>query len=261
MRYDGYFPSAKLHMTLSLIVHANSKVGKTTLGGTCPKPCLVLDAEGGSKFLPYAKTYWNPLTEAPPECDGSWEVCVVVVSGIDTLNSVYAWLITGQTCFASLVVDSISEVQRKLKEQLVGTEQMKMQDWGVLLTRMEWIIRALRDLTEHPTSPLSVVMFVAETRERNGKWKPYMQGQMEISLPYLVDLTGFLYVDHVQDPYDTLVMHEVRRLWIGQHPQFESGERLQGRLGTTYIDNPNVEAMLQQTYPQILTPISQETSS
>lgn len=256
MRTDGYAYSAQREMVMSLLVHASSKVGKTTLAATCPKPMLLIDAEGGSKFLPYTKISWDPMMGGPPECDGTWDVCVVHVRTIDTLAYAYNWLVTGQHCFTSVVIDSISETQRRLKEMLVGTEQMKMQDWGVLLTRMEALIRQYRDLTLHPTNPISVAMFIAETREKLGRWKPYMQGQMEVSLPYLMDLIGYLYVDSVVNPVDPTQAITVRRLWIGPHPQFESGERLQGRLGTTFVEEPNVEAMLQATYPEILNPVT-----
>lgn len=251
MRTDFYYPFAKQEMVLSLLVHAASKVGKTTLAGTCPKPLLLLDAEGGSKFLPYPKTTWDPVTGPPPECDGSWEVCVVHIRQYETLSQVYQWLALGQHCFASLCLDSISESQRRLKENLVGTEAMKMQDWGVLLTRMEFVIRSFRDLTLHPTNPVSVAMFISETRELNGRWKPYMQGQIAITLPYLMDLIGYLYVDQVPSPQDPTVVVPARRLWLGPHPQFESGERVQGRLGTTFVEHPNVEGMLQTVYPAI----------
>lgn len=254
MRTDPYAASALQEMVLSLLVHAGSKVGKTTLAGTCPKPLLLLDAEGGSKFLPYRKTSWDPVTGPPPECDGTWDVCVVHVRKYETLSQAYQWLLYGQHCFASLCIDSISESQRRLKEQLVGTEAMKMQDWGKLLTQMEVLIRSYRDLTLHPTNPLSVAMFISETRETNGKWKPYMQGQIAVTLPYLMDVIGYLYVEQVPDLNDPLVAHSVRRLWIGPHPQFESGERVQGRLGITFVDSPNVEGMLQAVYPQMFAP-------
>lgn len=252
MRTDWYAASAKREQVLSMLLHASSKIGKTTLAGTSPKPMLLLDAEGGSKFLPYAKTTWDPVTGPPPECDDTWEICVVHIRQIETLAQVYQWLVVGQHCFASLCLDSISEAQRRLKDNIVGTNQMKIQDWGTLLTRMDNLIRSFRDLTLHPTNPISVAVFISETREVNGKWKPYMQGQIAVALPYWMDIIGYLYVDQVPDVYDPLVTNQVRRLWIGPHPQFESGERVQGRLGTTFVEQPNIEGILQTVYPGIL---------
>lgn len=250
MRQDQWAPSARLPYSnvLSLLVHANSKVGKTTLAGTSPKPLLLLDAEGGSKFLPYPKTYWDPMTGPPPACDGTWEVCVVVVRSWETLSMTLQYLVMGAHCFASLCIDSITEVQRRLKNNLVGTDAMKQQDWGVLLTRMETLVRDYRDLTLHPTNPISVATFIAETRETNGRYKPYMQGAMGVSLPYLMDVIGYLYVADAVNPHDPTGMPvRQRQLLVSPHPQYEAGERVQGRLGDVVYE-PNVEMMLYTVY-------------
>lgn len=243
---------------LSLLVHADSKIGKTTLASTCPKPLLMFDAEGGSKFLPLRKVFWDPITGPPPQWDGSWDMCVVVVRQFDTMPMACQWLVMGQHSFASVVIDSISEIQRRLKNTLVGTEAMKQQDWGVLLARMEVTIRDFRDLTLHPTNPISVAMFIAETRAtgKDGKFRPYMQGAMGTTLPYLMDVIGYLYLQDVPDMNDPLVVHKVRSLLVTPHPMFEAGERVQGRLGSV-VYNPNVEQMLAQVYqPQPATPVA-----
>ncbi|MPZ21922.1 MAG: AAA family ATPase, partial [Luteitalea sp.] len=94
--------------TLSLLIHADSKAGKTTLVASAPPPLLILDAEGGSKFLPVRKTTWDGL-RPPPAYDGSWEVCVVMVREFSTLVNVFQWLQTGQHHFRSFGIDSITE--------------------------------------------------------------------------------------------------------------------------------------------------------
>lgn len=236
--------------TLSLLIHADSKVGKTTVSATSPPPILALDAEGGWKFIPLRKTVWDPMQGPPPAYDGTWDVCIVVVRDWATVQNVLQWLLSGQHHFRSLVVDSISEIQRRCKSNLTGTEALKMQDWGQLLNLMDATIRGFRDLTLHPTNPMQVVVFIAETREGNGgKWKPYMQGQIGVALPYWMDIVGYLFV---QDVYDENGQPngKMRRLLISPHPQFEAGERVQGRLGGI-VDEPNVWRMLTQVYPQL----------
>lgn len=57
-----------------------------------------------------------------------------------------------------------------------------------------------------------------------------MQGQISVSLPYWVDIAGFLYPDWELDA-NGQPTKEVRRLWIGPHPQYLCGERVQGLLG------------------------------
>src|SRR6266516_4777823 len=48
------------HERLSALIHGDTKLGKSTLANTAPKPCLVLDAEGSWRFTIGRKIYWNP---------------------------------------------------------------------------------------------------------------------------------------------------------------------------------------------------------
>ena len=237
--------------TLSMLVHGDSKVGKTTLAATSPPPILVLDAEGGWKFLPMRMIQWDPITGPPPAYDGTWEVCHVMVRSWDTLGYAFQWLQTGQHQFRSVVIDSISEIQRRLKENLVGTEALKQQDWGRLLALMDNNIRGFRDLTLHPTNPVMCIVFIAETRQdQNGKWKPYLQGAISVARPYWMDIVGYLSVVDVMNAAGQYDGSKARRLLIAPNAQYEAGERVQGRLPGT-IDNPNVTQMLVTVYPQL----------
>lgn len=246
--------------TLSLLIHAASKTGKTTLSATAPRPIVHFDAEGGSKFLPGSEALmrklgrplvmiqWDPR-QPPPVWDGTWDVAVVPVTGWQAVQQGYQWLQSGQHQFQTLVVDSISEIQRRAKANLVGTEQMKIQDWGQLLTVMDNVIRGFRDFTNEPHNPIRVAVFIAETRQNNsnGKYVPYMQGQIGVSLPYWMDIVGYLYVDQVPSA-DGQSMVPIRRLLVAQHPQFEAGERVQGLVGPV-IDDPDISVILERVYP------------
>lgn len=219
------------HQRLSVLIHAASKVGKSSTSATAPKPILVLDAEGSWRFIPLRKVYWDPVTGPPPAYDGTWDACVVTVSEWGTVSHVYNWVAQYQTPFQSIVIDSITEIQRRCKQNMVGTEAMKIADWGVMLAQMDHVIRGFRDLALQPTLGVRCVVFIAETRQSQaGKWVPYMQGQISVSLPYWVDICGYMYPDWELDA-NGQPTHEVRRLWISPHPQYEAGERVQGRLG------------------------------
>jgi hypothetical protein len=215
---------------ISLLVHAASKAGKSSLTATSPKPVLVLDAEGSWRFIPVRKVYWDPAREQPPVYDGTWDACIVQVRDWDTVMQVYNWMITYQLPFTSVVIDSVTEIQRRCKQNLKGTDAMKIQDWGVLLTLMDNVIRGFRDLTLIPWSAVRCVVFVAETKQREDKmWAPHMQGAIATSMPYWVDIIGYLYPDFDLDGNGQPTV-EVRRLLIGPNAQFVSGERVQGRL-------------------------------
>jgi hypothetical protein len=227
---------------VSMLIHGLSKSGKSYLADTAPAPRLVIDAEGGAstRFTASKKTVWNPQTDGPPEADGTWETCVVYIRTFQDVQRVYDWLNSGKHPFKSVVIDSLSETQQRCIDSLVGTDQMKIQDWGDLGRKMSALVRSYRDLIIHPTNPLQVVIFVAMTRDLDGVRRPFVQGQLSNTLPYYVDVVGYLWSE----------LNEVgtthRRLLCAQHEKFEAGDRT-GRLGAV-IDNPNITEILATIY-------------
>lgn len=235
--------------SLAVLIHAGSKKGKSTLALTSPKPILVLDAEGGWKFMRVRKRYWDPLAGGPPKNDGTWDVCIVVVRTWDTVQQVFQYLVQTPHQFMTIVIDSVTEVQRRCRAQLKGTTEMKIQDWGTLLTQMDATIRGYRDLALQPNLTIRCVVFIAETRLQDGKYGPYMQGQISTALPYWMDIVGYLYVDTEQDE-NGQPTQKVRKLLIGDHPQFVTGERVQGQLPDV-ITRPNLADMYRRVYEPI----------
>lgn len=241
--------------TLSVLIHAPSKTGKSTLSSTAPTPLIVLDAEGGWRFIkeagyrsgrPLRKIFWNPLAEAIPRHDGTWDVCIVTVNSWGTLHATYDALLRYEHDFRGLCLDSITEAQRRCKENINSNGQMQIQDWGRLLTEMDKLIRGFRDLILQPNN-VRVVVFLAETREDKGRYRPYMQGQISISLPYWMDVVGYLFVAQDMDEHGQPTI-PVRKLLIGPNPTYESGERVQGMLDPIITD-PNITTMVNAIFP------------
>lgn len=242
---------------LSMLIHGSSKAGKSTLTSTAPLPLLVIDAEGSWKFIktrgfrsgvPLRKKTWDPAQGPPPRHDGTWDFCYVAVASWATMRQVYQWLTQAPHDFQSIVLDSITELQRRCKQNISSDGLVKGYDgWGALLVQMDGVIRGFRDLTIMP-GPVRCVLFVAETREENGKWRPYMQGQISTSLPYWVDICAYAFQTRVADADGNNTVSQVS-LFIGSHPSFESGERVQGALPDTIV-NPDVEAMLDTIYAE-----------
>jgi hypothetical protein len=235
---------------LSVLVHASSKVGKSTLASSAPTPHLVLDAEGSWKFIKKRKIYWDvrkPVPRWTPEAE--WEVCIVNVSSWQDIQTAYTLLSQREHDFRSVSLDSITEVQRRLKANLKGTEALQIQDWGSLLTLMDDQIRKFRDLITQNTNPVECVVMIAETAERNGKWRPHMQGAIAAQLPYMVDICGYLFVEQELDA-DGQPTKKVRKLYIGSHPSFETGERVQGTLPDN-VSDPNIDQMIKTIYDNV----------
>ena len=218
--------------SLTIMVYGESKVGKSSFAVTAPYPRLMLDVEGGHRFLPINIKYWDPMTEEPPLADGTWDTVVVKVNEYDVVMKTFQWLQSGKHQFKSLIIDSISELQVKCMDNIAGTEQMKMQQWGELLRHMGALLRDLRDLTMHPTQPLEAVILTAMARKgQDGVYRPYLQGQLAIQAPYFYDILGAIVVETEPNPDPLQAPFKVRRMYVERTPEYEAGERVQGRLG------------------------------
>ena len=238
-----------INRSLTLMIHGESKTGKSTLAVSAPEPRLMHDVEGGHKFLPIKVKYWDPMTSEPPEYDGSWDTCVVVTTSYDQMLRSFAWLQSGKHPFKSVIVDSISELQVKAIESIAGREQLQLQTWGELLRAITGLMRDLRDLTTHASNPLQAVVLTAMTREQNGVRRPYLQGQSAVTAPYLYDITGYLAIEEWPDPDPTKPHNKFRRLHISQSNKFIAGERVGGRLGTVVEqDDLSVTRMIERIY-------------
>lgn len=240
---------SQVQRSLTMMVYGESKVGKSTFAVTAPYPRLMLDVEGGHRFLPIIVKYWDPLREEPPVADGTWDTCVVTVRDYDTVLKTYQWLQLGKHQFKSLIIDSISELQVKCMDSIAGNEQMKMQQWGELLRHMGALLRDLRDLTMHPTNPLEAVILTAMARSSDGRSRPYLQGQLAIQAPYFYDILGALTVESVPNPDPLQPPYKVRRMYVERTNEYEAGERVQGRLGAIVEqENLGVERMLDTVF-------------
>ena len=223
---------SEVDRSLTLMVYGESKVGKSTFAVTAPYPRLMLDVEGGHRFLPINVKYWDPIREEPPQADGTWDTVVVQVRDYDVVMKAFQWLQSGKHQFKSLIIDSISELQVKCMDNIAGTEQMKMQQWGELLRHMGALLRDLRDLTMHPTQALEAVILTAMARKgQDGVYRPYLQGQLAIQAPYFYDILGAITVETMPNPDPLQPPYKVRRMYVERTPEYEAGERVQGRLG------------------------------
>lgn len=236
--------------SLSALIYGPSKAGKSTLAITSPYPRLMLDVEASARFLPIQGKVWDPMREDPPLADGTWDTCVVPTLDYNTVLKVYQWLQLGRHQFKSLVIDSISELQVKLIDQVAGSDQLKMQHWGELLRSLGSLLRDLRDLTMHPTNPLEAVVLTSMQREgADGRFKPYLQGQIQVVAPYLFDILGYLRMESYPNPDPTQPPYHIRRLYVEGTDFAEAGERVQGRLGTIVEQQDlSIEMMLDKIY-------------
>lgn len=215
--------------SFTAVIHGESGGGKSALADTIPGVRLVLDAEGGSEFTPsWPKQVWNPNAYAPPGtqgCEPGQEVCAqtvrVIVRDWQTWARVHMWLDSGQHPFTSAVLDSLTEIQKRCRDEIRGTERMQTQHWGDLLIEMESVVRRMRDIAKDPANPLKNVIFLTLTDDKNGGlFRPFIQGSLQKALPGFVDLVGFLYTEPSADGQQL-----ARRLMIQPYGQYVAKDR------------------------------------
>ena len=221
----------------SVLVYGPSKTGKTTFVASGPRPVLILDAEGGTRFLRARKTVWSNTMMEPPKDDGTWDVCVVYVRDFSTLENTFNWLHAGAHPFRTVAIDSISEAQQRCVDAIAGTKQMTTPDWGTLLRKISGLVRGFRDLLIHPINPLDCVAFTAMDRPKDGVHAPYLQGAIADVLAYYLDIVVY-YAVTVDE-----AGNGVRKMLTKPHPQFLAGDR-PGMLPPV-IENPTLAAILE----------------
>ena len=240
-------PASCTDCSLTALVYGASKSGKSTLSVTTVAPRLYFDVEAASRFLPIQRVTWDPK-DPPPEDDGSWDTCVVQTRTWADVEKGYQWLASGRHPFRSVIIDSISELQNRFLEKEAGRSQPTMQVYGTAYRAIGGLVRDIRDLTVHPTNAITQVVMVAMAKQgQDGRWHPWLVGQVATVLPYLLDITGYLYIDSETDPL-TGEVTEIRKLLTRPTPDFEAGERVGGRV-PRIVENPRLDQMLAQVFP------------
>lgn len=222
---------------LTLVVHGESGVGKTWLAATAPGPRLIIDAEGGTNWVPGNHVPWDVMTGNPPPIVKEDDSCIATIKSFQALGMLLQWLQSGKHPFRSVVVDSLTEVQKRCLDNITGVEAADQRAWGEVLRKMEGLVRAFRDLTIPNGVPtLDTVVFVAGSQVKDGITRPHLQGQLGNTLPYFVDAVGYLYLQQNEDG------DIVRNLLLQPVGGFTAKDRT-GQFGTK-ITNPNVASML-----------------
>lgn len=183
---------------ISIVAHGASGVGKSRFAATAPAPRLIIDAENGSRFTPGRKTSWNYWTDPPPVADGTWDTVLVNPREWRDVERILDWLESGQHPFVSVILDSMTEIQKRLIDMISGVEQVKQAEWGEIWRRGDDFARKLRDLImDSANKPLEVMVILALTEEdsKSKIWRPALSGKLAQYLGSHADLTAYMYVE------------------------------------------------------------------
>lgn len=225
--------------SLNILIHADSGHGKSWLAATAPGPILYIDVEGRSDYIRGNKVKWDPKKDIPAESDNADIITVVDLQKYQAMELVMQWLSSGKHPFKSVVIDSITELQERMMDSLVGAELPQQEHWGALLREMKRLIIRLKDLRRHPKNPILALVLVTGTQEKNNKQRALLQGQLATKIAYLVDVIGYL-VRSVTDGT------EIRKLYIKPYGPYEAKDNtdILSRHYGAVIDDPNISEMV-----------------
>jgi hypothetical protein len=127
------------NLHISFLLYGDPGAGKTHAAAQAPRPLVLLTERNGL----------TTIRRASPDA------LVVEVNTVDALREVLGMAMRGQLPDnrRSLVIDSLTEVQRLFRDDIMASkpagQPFSLQDWGTMAERMRRFMRTLRDVPYH----------------------------------------------------------------------------------------------------------------
>ena len=213
--------------TIKMLVYGDPGVGKTVFSCSGDKT-IFIDVEGGALSV-------QSRIKSKKVVKKKFETFDEIEDFIRSLQE------KGSGKADTLVIDSITELQKKLMDYIVEShpevkrpygDGLTVGDWGYNTERMRRFTRMARDLD---MNVIFTALAMDEKNEVTGavKTMPKMSSKLAADVCGYVDIVGYLYVDNVQTDEDT---EAVRRMLVQPVGSYYAKDR-SSVLGTV-IDNP-----------------------
>lgn len=180
---------------VNMLVYGESGIGKTRLAGSADavpqmRRTLLIDVEGGTLTL----------RDIYPEVE------TVRVKSWQDMQKVYEALFDGKHDFTTLIVDSLTEVQKMSMDSIMlkliqeyeerSAEVPGLREWNINLEQTRKFVRAFRDL---PMNTIFTALVKTDKNQRTGamKRKPSLSGKLADEVSGFLDIVVYLYAKEI----------------------------------------------------------------
>jgi hypothetical protein len=217
---------------VNMLVYGESGAGKTRLAGSADdvpamRKVLFIDVEGGTLTL--RDTYPDVET--------------IRVKTWPDMQRVYDVLYAGKHGFTTIVIDSLTEVQKMsmdtVMRKLVEEHEERdadvpgIREWNINLEQTRKFVRAFRDL---PVNTIFTALVQSDKNNRTGaiKRKPSLSGKLKDEVAGFLDIVVYLYTKEKDQ-------ENVRFLLCGQTEDTVAKDRSNAL--TLTIENPTMASV------------------
>lgn len=218
---------------MNILLYGDPGVGKTRLAGTADsvpemRKVLFVDLEGGTLTL----THSNP------------NVDIVRVTTWKEMQAVYDELYAGNHDYSTVVLDSLTEIQKFNMYQIMvdlidfnddrDPDVPGMREWGKNLEQMRKFVRGFRDLPMHT---IFTALMKNDKDKKTGlsQRKPSLSGKLADEVAGFLDIVCYMYIKEVDGDQKHLLL-------TGATDEIVAKDRT-GKLPIV-MDNPDMSDLL-----------------
>jgi hypothetical protein len=248
--------------TASFLVFGETKNGKSSLLATMPTPGVIADTEGKWQFFqgrpnpnrdgqPFRLKLWNPA-EPPPADDGTYDFAIVKITSAHVFANMMPWIDRNDHPFVSIGLDSLTVGQEQGIEALRKVdEDFRIQDWGAIRRRVLADLSRIMARVSDPANPLRVFAATAHGHQKDGKYRPAMQGGIQNRMPYSFDSVICMKKAFEKNEQGMIAddAKSIFRALVKTHPLYATGSNFEDRFARPAYDNPNLTHMMRTIFP------------